>query len=708
MNSNNELDFQVNDLKSKISSLFDKFKTLQTSMNLIMDIVSSNPEYNMTKNKLELLVNLSKNLNSTNNINDFFEIKALAYDVEKMIFDLEHIIEVSEPEVPEIVIPEIRTAILEDTGLTLTGSLKDIVDPEIRLNSVEYRLYKESSSGTNEVVHISLPESMFNVDFNFRDHGSFYFIATYYYDGDNEVIQSKTIKSNTVIIQLVDKEVPSICCAALTAFENTPKGLLTKVVDKDSAITEVVYTLKNSNNTSIETIINTNPFEHVQFTSVTDGNYFFNCNCKYNIGSRIGEILLKSNTITIKGNVTEPEPNPNPTPDPEPTPSKKWPRGIFAPFVDAARDDVNSKFGLADKSKITGVQFYNLGFITADSNKNPAWAGNINLPGNKGTNAGLMQDIERLRSMGGDVCISFGGLNGPYLNEVITDIQDLKNKYKSIINNWNLNRVDFDMEHNRTSGNETCEENKRNHMAIKLLQDELKAEDKYVGIWFTLPVMPYGLNQNETLLIDDAIKKGVEIEGVNIMAMCYGGAYSGNMAEQAISAMTNLHSQLRTLYSNNGITKTDDELWAMVGICPEIGINDTGAFNTFFLEDVTPVINFCKTKNVGMITFWSANRDKANNGSEVNGPDSTGLTQEELAFTKAFQIYNNTNTEVSPLVFSADSGIYNGTPVWHESMSYPNSNTKVYYNGKYYINGWYVSAWDQPPSSNEAWKEATL
>ena len=41
-------------------------------------------------------------------------------------------------------------------------------------------------------------------------------------------------------------------------------------------------------------------------------------------------------------------------------------------------------------------------------------------------------------------------------------------------------------------------------------------------------------------------------------------------------------------------------------------------------------------------------------------------------------------------------------------MSYPNSNTKVYYKEKYYVNGWYVSAWDQPPSSNEAWKEVTL
>lgn len=710
MNSNNELDFQVSDLKSKITSLFDKFKTLQTSMNLIMDIVSSNPEYNITKNKLELLVNLSQSLNSSNNINDFFEIKALAYDVEKMIFDLEHIIEVSEPEVPEIIVPEIRTALLEDTKTTLVGSLKDIVDPEIRLNSVEYKLYKETASGDNEILHISLPESMFRIDFNFREHGTFYFIATYYYDGANEVIQSNTIKSNNITVQLVDKEIPTVCCAALTAFENTPKGLLTKITDKDSAITEVIYTLKNTNNTSIETIINNNPFDHVQFTKVNEGNYFFNCNCKYNIGSRTGEILLNSNIISIKGNTTEPEPgpNPDPTPDPNPTPSKKWPRGIFAPFVDAARDDVNSKFALADKSKITGVQFYNLGFITADSNKNPAWAGNINLPGNKGTNAGLMQDIERLRSMGGDVCISFGGLNGPYLNEVITDIQDLKNKYKSIINNWNLNRVDFDMEHNRTSGSETCEENKRNHSAIKLLQDELKSEGRYVGFWFTLPVMPYGLNQNELLLLDDAIKKGVEIEGVNIMAMCYGGAYAGNMAEQSISAMTNLHSQLKNLYNNHGVIKTDDELWSMIGICPEIGINDTGAFNTFFLEDVSPVINFCKTKNVGMITFWSANRDKANNGSEVNGPDSTGLAQEELAFTKAFQIYNSTNADVASLVFSTDSGIYNGTPVWHESMSYPNSNTRVYYNGKYYTNGWYVSAWDQPPSSNEAWKEATL
>ncbi|MGL6067110.1 MAG: chitinase [Cetobacterium sp.] len=708
MNPNNEIDFQVNDLKSKISSLFDKFKTLQTNMNLIIDIVSSNPEYNTTKNKLESLVSLSNNLNSFNSINEFYEIKALAYDVEKMIFDLENIIET---ESPEILIPEIKTALLQDAGNTLIGTLKDVFDPEIRLNNIEYKLYKETSNGSSEVAYIPLPESLFNIDFKFREAGTFYFIATYYYDGSKDVIESKSITSNKVVIQIVDKKVPSICCAALTNFANTPKGLLTKIVDTDSAITEVIYTLKNTNNFILETITKNNPFDHIQFSRVNEGNYFFNCNCKYNIGSRTGEILLNSNVINIKGAIIippEPEPNPEPEPEPNPNPVTKWPRGIFAPFVDAARDDVNFKFAFADESKKTGVQFYNLGFITADSNKNPAWAGNTMLPGNKGTNAGLMQDVERLRSMGGDVCISFGGLNGPYLNEVTSDVNDLKNKYKSVIDAWNLNRVDFDMEHNRISGNETCNENKINHSAIKLLQTELASEERYVGIWFTLPVMPYGLNQAELLLLDDAIKKGVEIEGVNVMAMCYGPAYAGNMAEQSISAMTNLHSQLKTLYTNNGIFKSDDELWGMVGICPEIGINDTGSFNTFYLEDVSPVLQFCKTKNVGMITFWSANRDKKNNGSEANGPDSTGLVQEELAFSKAFQAYNNTNENVKSLTKSLDCGVQNGIPVWHQSMTYPTSNTKVFYKGKYYVNGWFVSAWDNSPTSNEAWREVSL
>ena len=105
MNSNTELDFQVNDLKNKISALFDKFKTLQSNMNIIMDVVRTNPEYNVAKNKLDQLIDFSNNLSNLSNIDQFFQIKTLAFDLEKIIFDLEHIIE-SNP--PEIIFPEIK------------------------------------------------------------------------------------------------------------------------------------------------------------------------------------------------------------------------------------------------------------------------------------------------------------------------------------------------------------------------------------------------------------------------------------------------------------------------------------------------------------------------------------------------------------------------------------------------------------------------
>ncbi|MGL5798303.1 MAG: hypothetical protein ACRCYT_08855 [Cetobacterium sp.] len=300
MNVNNELNFQVDDLKNKISSLFQKFESMQSGMTMILNMVKSNPEYNLTKNKLEMLVDLSNKLNSTNNIDEFYEIKSLAYDVEKMIFDLEHIIEGNETN-PEIIVPEIKTALLEDMNSTLLGSLKNVIDPEMRLNNVEYSLYKELPTGTTQLIKTLVQsESMFDVDFNFRENGRFYFVATYYYSVENNIIENKTIKSNTVTVQVIEKEMPSICCAALTSLGNTPKGLLTEVEDIDRAITTITYVLKNENSSLVETKILNNPYEHVQFGDVLSGNYYFEVTCKYDIGISTGEIKLESNLISIK------------------------------------------------------------------------------------------------------------------------------------------------------------------------------------------------------------------------------------------------------------------------------------------------------------------------------------------------------------------------------------------------------------------------
>lgn len=590
MSSNTALNLQVSELKNKISNLFNKFEVLQKNINVIKDLLLSSPEYSVTKDKLGELLQSSVLINNKDEIDSFYQIKEIAYEVEKIIFDLEYIIQISNN-----TLPKIGKAELVSNNVSLIGTLEKIEDSQNKINKIDYKLYKSKDSSNSEIKTISKITNLFNVDFEFKTTGVFYFVAVYYYVAD----EIGTIQSNSIT----------------------------------------------------------------------------------------------SNIVTISEAVIPP------------TPSTTWPRGIFAPFVDAARDDINNKFAFADAAKKSGTEYYNLGFIISDAKQNPCWGGYSILEGAKGTNTGLMQDIERIRSMGGDVCISFGGLNGPYLNEIIKDDIILKNKYLDMINAWNLSRVDFDMEHNTISAGETSDANKRNHRAIKLLQNELKVAEKKVGIWFTLPVMPYGLNNNDLLVLDHAIKTGVEIEGVNIMAMCYGGAFGGNMADQAIGAMTGLHSQLRTLYSNVGISKTDSALWGMVGICPEIGVNDTGAINTFYLADVSKLLDFCKSKNVGLITLWSENRDKENNGSISASPDSTGLAQETLAFTKAFQNYNNINPLVKPLTPSNDSGLFNGTPVWHQSMRYANSGTKIYYDGNYYTNAWFIDAWENPPSSHEAWKK---
>ncbi|WP_297599060.1 chitinase [uncultured Cetobacterium sp.] len=691
MNSNTELDFQVNDLKNKISALFDKFKTLQSNMNIIMDVVRTNPEYNVAKNKLDQLIDFSNNLSNLSNIDQFFQIKTLAFDLEKIIFDLEHIIE-SNP--PEIIFPEIKKAILKDDG-SFKGELKDISDPELRLNNIEYRLFKVLDIGTTEIETITYPETLFKVDFNYRDTGIYYFIATYFYEGDNDVVQSQTITSNTIEVLDLEKTIPSICCAGLVLSETNPIGVLTKVNDEDNAIFKNIFTLKNELDQIIETLETKSIPSQIDFKNVTQGKYYFQSTSYYNTGMQEGEISIISNTVEVLKETEIP---------PE-TDASVWKDCVFSPFVDAARDDVFLKFPFADVSKQIGIPFYNLGFITADSNFNASWGGSTQLPGSKGTTAGLKQDVERLRSMGGDICISFGGLTGPYLNEVIDNPEVLKNKYLEIINAWNLTRVDFDMEHNSILAGETCQANKINHTAIAMMQSELKNSGKAIDVWFTLPTMPYGLNQNELLLLDDALKKGVEIAGINIMAMCYGSAYSGNMAEQAIDAAKNLHRQLQEVFEKNRIFKTDEEIWKMIGICPEIGINDTGIFNTFYTQDANTLLDFCQLYKVGMISFWSSNRDKENDGSILNGPDSSGIIQENLEFSKIFQKYNTVNFQVKPLNPNNDCGIYNNTPIWHESMSYPSAGNKVFYQGKYYSNSWYVSAWDFPPNLNEAWKE---
>jgi hypothetical protein len=56
-------------------------------------------------------------------------------------------------------------------------------------------------------------------------------------------------------------------------------------------------------------------------------------------------------------------------------------------------------------------------------------------------------------------------------------------------------------------------------------------------------------------------------------------------------------------------SRTDAALWRMVGITPMIGRNDE-VTEVFTLADMTTLVNWAKSKPIGMLGMWSVSRDQ--------------------------------------------------------------------------------------------------
>lgn len=302
----------------------------------------------------------------------------------------------------------------------------------------------------------------------------------------------------------------------------------------------------------------------------------------------------------------------------------KWPKKVFAPYVDST---AWPPFKFADLFATTKVPFYNLGFIVSENPQLcfPSWGGFY--PAQSGP---LNDQIKALRALGGDVTVSFGGAANVPLYITAPDINTLKEQYKRFIIAYGLTRIDFDIE--GIWIDQSYEQaNKNNSQALKILQDELAALGKSIDIWFTLPVLPTGLTNDGIRILQLALDAGVVITGVNVMTMDYGDSEApnpaGKMGQYGIQAITSLKNQLNVLYKGS---KTEAELWAMIGITPMLGVNDVSD-EIFRQSDANQTLNFAKSKNIGMISMWSANRDNS---------AGSGIAQTDNEFSLIFNAYN--------------------------------------------------------------------
>ncbi len=303
-------------------------------------------------------------------------------------------------------------------------------------------------------------------------------------------------------------------------------------------------------------------------------------------------------------------------------PGGGFPARFFAPYVDTL---LYPSFPLAQTAGQIGQKYFTLSFITDGGVCEAKWGGVIGLSGNH-----MISDVNQLRTMGGDIIVSFGGANGAELAVNCQTAASLQAQYQAVIDKYVLTSVDFDVEGSAVLNQAA---NTRRNQAIASLQAFARSQNRELKVSFTLAVLPTGLDQSGVSLLQNAAASGVEISTVNIMAMDYGAVANPNtMGQNAIDATNATIAQLLTVYPN----KTLSERQAMLGITPMIGLNDVVP-EVFTIPDANLLFNFARTNNIGRLAMWSMTRDKQCQGSPQVSPVCSGIVQQTFDFTNIFK-----------------------------------------------------------------------
>jgi hypothetical protein len=299
--------------------------------------------------------------------------------------------------------------------------------------------------------------------------------------------------------------------------------------------------------------------------------------------------------------------------------------GIAAPFVDVGAWPTPN---LTQIAETTGLRDFSMGFITNGSGCQATWFNAYTM--SQGFEAA---DIASLRGIGGDVKPSFGGEAGTELAQACTNVTALTAQYQSVIDAYGLTQIDFDIEGAAVADPASVD---RRSQAMAALQSAAKANGRQLAVTLTLPVLPSGLTSDGLNVVKSAISHGATVGTVNLMAMDYGDTEApnptGKMGTYAIQAAQSVHNQLVTLYPS----KTDAQIWNMVGLTPMIGQNDNPS-EVFTQSDMRQVLTFAGQQHLGELAFWDVTRD----GNACTGSLSTctDITQTPYEFSKIIAPY---------------------------------------------------------------------
>lgn len=270
-------------------------------------------------------------------------------------------------------------------------------------------------------------------------------------------------------------------------------------------------------------------------------------------------------------------------------------------------------------------------------------------------------DFAEFQKKGGQLILSFGGASGQYMEDVLS-IDQMVNEVSKFIDTTGCKALDFDIEGSYLANQA---------LNIKRAQIIYKLQDKYPGLYtsFTLPADTNGLSNYGISLLTITIQNGVKIDVVNIMAMDIGqlpdtkswGLVAAQMGDTTVNQLQRIYPQ-----------KSRNELYRMLGITVMIGQNDDGSI--FKPYDAKFIGDYAKRNNIGLLSFWSINRDQIGTGD---------LGVYSQYNTKDFEYFNNMKNALGALGTLPGNGVPVPNDTWIPGNRYKVGDI-VIYNGKNY------------------------
>ncbi len=301
--------------------------------------------------------------------------------------------------------------------------------------------------------------------------------------------------------------------------------------------------------------------------------------------------------------------------------AKLLPPHVFAPYYSNGADT------LAATSKASGAKYLTLAFLqTAKPGScTVVWNGDPSTPVGKTYAAG----IAAVQKAGGNVVPSFGGAYADSVDEEIADschsVSKIAAQYEKVITTYHVTRLDLDTEED--SLNNYAGINRRNE-AIAMVERWAARTHRTVQFVYTIPTNTTGIDQGGSVVLANAVANHAKIAIVDIMTFDYYDNLPHEMADNTEGAAQQLFDRLHELYPG----KSASELWGMIGICEDLGVDDYGPAETLTVADAHTVERWAAARGLAELSFWNIQDDNTA-GSHVK--------QAPYAYAHAFEPFTS-------------------------------------------------------------------